>query len=141
MSKKRKYPSEYRTHEYRINLNTGQYGCPVFKWLSHVTWRIIWIPYILDHKQAFFSPDFGPPFEYRTFWTINRLFSVQFLDHHLNTEPFDNWTQIYHFDTRLVQYSDGYCMEQNLIFNSLTQLNNKISLCKSALKNKFLQLC
>ena len=31
-------PSEYRTPEYWINLNTGQYGCLVFKWLSYVTW-------------------------------------------------------------------------------------------------------
>ena len=30
-----------------------QYGCPVFKWQSHVTWRTIQIPNILDHKQAF----------------------------------------------------------------------------------------
>ena len=27
-----KLPSEYRTPEYRINLNTGKYGCPGFKW-------------------------------------------------------------------------------------------------------------
>ena len=34
----------------------------------------------------------GVPFEYMTFWTINRLFSVHFSDHHLNTGPFDNRT-------------------------------------------------
>ena len=48
-------------------------------------------------------------FKYRTFWTLNRLFSVRFSDHHLNTGPFDNQTQIYHLNTRLVRYSDGYC--------------------------------
>ena len=32
-----------------------------------------------------------------------------FSDHHLNTEPFDNQTQISHLNNRLVQYSDGYC--------------------------------
>ena len=53
----------------------------------------------------------GGPFEYRTFCTINRLFSVQFSDHHLNTGPFDNQTQIYHSNIRLVQYSDGYCIQ------------------------------
>ena len=45
---------------------------------------------------------------FQTFWTINRLFSVQFSDHHSNTGPFDNWTQIYHLNTRQVRYSDGY---------------------------------
>ena len=50
----------------------------------------IWIPDILDHKQDF---------------------SAQFSDHHLNTRPFDNWTQFYHLYTRLVQYSDGYCIQ------------------------------
>ena len=77
-------PSEYLTPEYWIYLNTGQYGCTVFKWSSHVTWRTIQILDILDQKQAFFSPVFRPPFEYRT--------------------------QIFHFNTRLVQYSDGYCI-------------------------------
>ena len=36
-------------------------------------------------------------------------FLVRFSDRHLNTGPFDNQTQIYHLNTRLVQYSDGYC--------------------------------
>ena len=39
----------------------------------------------MDHKQALFSPFFKP--------------------------PFDNWTQIYHLNTRLVRYSDGYCIQ------------------------------
>ena len=26
----------------------------------------------------------------RAFWTINRVFSVRFSDHHLNARPFDN---------------------------------------------------
>ena len=47
------------------------------------------IPHILDYKLAF---------------------SVQFSDHHLNTRPFDNRTKIYYPNTRLVQYSDGYCI-------------------------------
>ena len=38
------------------------------------------------------------------------FFSVRFSDHHLNTKPFDNQTQIYHLNTKLVQYSDGYCI-------------------------------
>ena len=49
------------------------------------------------------------PFEYRTLWTINRLLSVRFSDHHSNTWPFDNRTQIYHLNTRLACYSDPYC--------------------------------
>ena len=47
------------------------------------------IPNILNHKQAF---------------------SVRISDHHSNTEPFDNRTQIYHLNTKLVRYSDGYCI-------------------------------
>ena len=50
--------------------------------VSHVTWRTIPIPDILDLKQAV---------------------SVHFLDHHLITGPFDNLKQIYHLNTRLVQ--------------------------------------
>ena len=29
---------------------------------------------------------------------------------HTKTGPLDNWTQIYHLNTRLVRYSDGYCI-------------------------------
>ena len=72
----------------------------VFKWESHVTWRTIWI---------------------RIFWTINRLFSVWFLNHHLNTGSFDNWTQIHYLNTILVWYSDGYCISNKL---SLFKWNN-----------------
>ena len=49
------------------NLNTRQYGCPVFN--GKVTWL-------------------GGPFESRTFRTKNRVILVQFSDHHLNTRPF-----------------------------------------------------
>ena len=47
------------------------------------------MPNISDHKQAF---------------------SVRFSDHHSNTRPFDNQTQIYHLNIRLVWYLDGYCI-------------------------------
>ena len=70
--------SEYLTLEYQIHLNTGQYGCLAFKWLSHVTCRTIQILDILDHEQAFF---------------------ILFSDHHLNSRPFDNETQIYNLNT------------------------------------------
>ena len=53
----------------------------------------------------------GRPFKYQTIWTINSLFSIQFSDNHLNTGPFDNRTQIYHLNTRLVWHSDGYCTQ------------------------------
>ena len=56
----------------------------------------IWIPDSIgvwysneDHKQAF---------------------PVRFYQ---NTRPFDNRTQIYHFNTRLVLYSDGNCIEES----------------------------
>ena len=42
----------------------------------------------------------GGPFKYRRFWTINRLISVQFSDHHLTTRPFNNQT-IWQQDTNL----------------------------------------
>ena len=51
----------------------------------------------------------GGPFEYWTFWTINKFFSLRF-SYHPNIGPFDNRTQIYHLNTRLVQYSNGYCI-------------------------------
>ena len=53
-----------------------------------MTWQTIWVLDILDHKPDFF---------------------VRFSDHHWSTGPFDNRTQIYHLNTRLVRYSDGYC--------------------------------
>ena len=36
-----------------MHLNSGDYGRPVYKWLSHVTWQTMQILNILDHKQAF----------------------------------------------------------------------------------------
>ena len=59
----------YSNHLNTEHLNSGQYGCPVFKWLSHVTWQTFRIPDIFDHKQGF---------------------SVRFSDPHSNTGPFDN---------------------------------------------------
>ena len=44
---------------YSNHLNTGQYGCCAFKWLSQMTWSTIQIP--------------------------DKLFSFPFLDHHVNT--------------------------------------------------------
>ena len=43
----------YSNHLITKHLNTGQYGCAVFKWLNHVTWQFIWILNILDRKSAF----------------------------------------------------------------------------------------
>ena len=58
-----------------------QYSNDKVQWLGRQ------ISDVLDHKQAF---------------------SVWFSDHHLITGPFDNRTKIYHSNTRLVQFSDGY---------------------------------
>ena len=77
---------------------------------------IIWIPdtWIPNSMGVLYSngklKSLSGPFEYQTFWTINKLFSFRFSDHHLNSSPFYNQTQINHSNTRLVQYSDGYCM-------------------------------
>ena len=46
-------------------------------------------------KQGFFKSSFQA--------------TIQIPDHHSNTRPFDNQTQIYHLNTWLVRYSDGYC--------------------------------
>ena len=51
----------------------------------------------------------GEPFKYQTFWTISRLFSGWFSDHRYNTGPFDNRTQIYHLNSKLVRHSDCHC--------------------------------
>ena len=78
---------------------------------GHLNTRFIWIQ---DSMGVWYSNGkvtwLGGPFKYRTFWTINTLFSVRFSDHLLNTRPFENRTQIYHSNTRLVWYSDGYCV-------------------------------
>ena len=51
----------------------------------------------------------GGLFKHLTFWTISRLFQSGFQT--TIWKPFDNQTQIYHLNnTRLVWYSDGYCM-------------------------------
>ena len=70
---------KYNNHLNTKHLNTGQYGCLVFKWLSHFTWQTIGIPDILDHKRAFLSPVFWPPFKYRTIWQphTNLLFEYE----------------------------------------------------------------
>ena len=50
----------YSDHKfnYSNHLNTREYGCPVFKWLSHMTCQTIQIPNIFDLNQAFFQSDF-----------------------------------------------------------------------------------
>ena len=96
-------PSEYRTPEYWIHLNTRQYWCTAFEWLSQVTWWTIRIPDILDILTGFFNLVFRPPFEYRT--------------------------QMYHLNNRLVPYSDGNCI---LIFTAQTNKRWGISFRISA---------
>ena len=82
-------------------------GVP-FSNCSHVTIWIpdhfqiwtVWIPDILDHKPAFFSVVFRPPFEYWTIW---------------------QQAQIYHLNTGLVRYSDGY---RKIDFRCLREIKN-----------------
>ena len=80
-----------------------------------MTWRTIGIPDLLDHKKAF---------------------SVQFSDHHWNTRTLDNQTKIYHFNTRLVRYLDGYCI---IIKETLNSLSNKLNRYKGLKSLKFSQ--
>ena len=48
---------------------------------------------------------------------LYQAFLVRFSDHHLDTGPFDNWTQIYHLNIGLVRYSDGYCIVKSTRHN------------------------
>ena len=94
--------------EYSNHLNT-----------EHQNTRFMWI---LDSMGVRYSNGkvmwLGGPFENRTFWTINGLFSVRCSGYYSNTRPFDKHTQIYHSNTRLVWHSDGYCRRQTCV-NSL----------------------
>ena len=80
---------------------------------KHLNTRFIWIPDSMVVQYSNCKVTWlGQPFEYHTFWTTNRLFSVRFSNHHLNTGPFDNRKHLYHWNTRLVWwYSDGYCTD------------------------------
>ena len=89
----------YSQLEYSNHMNT-----------KHMNNRFIWLP---DSMGVWYSNGkvkwLGRPFKSWTFWTIYRFFSVQLSGHHLKTWPFDNQTQIYYLETRLVRYSDGCC--------------------------------
>ena len=94
------------TPEYWIHLNTKQYGCLVFKWLSHVTWQTIQIPDILDHKQAFLSPVLIPPFEYRNIWQpdTNPTFNIRL------HSPVFRWL-LYSINIKLEVHSQDYLQQ------------------------------
>ena len=53
MGIQKQQPSKYKTPEYWIHLKTRQFGYPVFKWWSYVTYPTIWIPDIFDHTCCF----------------------------------------------------------------------------------------
>ena len=77
---------------------------------QHMNPRFIWIPdsmgvWYLNGKVTWL----GIPFDYRNILDHKQAFSVWFSDQHLSTGPFDYRTQIYHLNTRLALYSDGYC--------------------------------
>ena len=57
---------------------------------------------------------------------INRLYSVRFSSCHFITGPFDNGTQIYHLNTRLVRYSDGYCILSNILAVKFDATENNV---------------
>ena len=74
---------------------------------------------LADHLN---TRHFGP-------WTD---FLSLFSDHHSNTGPFDNQTQIYHLNTRLVWYSDGYCKCFFQIQVSLGRFQDRKSVIQSS---------
>ena len=97
-----------------VVLQFGSFWTWEFEWLLYTV--TIWIP---DTMGVWYSN--GWSFEYRTFWTINRLFSFQFSDCHLTTKPFDNRTQIYHLNTGLVRFFFKQNMSE-FVFSSLFQV-------------------
>ena len=52
----------------------------------------------------------GGTFEYWTFWSIKQSFFVHLSNHHSKNKPFNNQASLNHLNTRLVRYSDGYCI-------------------------------
>ena len=77
----------------------------------------IWIPntWMPDSMGVQYSNGkvmwLGGPFEYRTIWTTNRLFQSGFQT--------TIWIPDY-LNTRLVRYSDGYCIQSGVLFSGLT---------------------
>ena len=71
--------------------------CTVFKSSYHVIRRTIRIPDILNHKTGTFS---------------------RFSYHHSKSRPFNNWAHLDHSNTRLVWYSDGYCIFKQVWLSS-----------------------
>ena len=98
-------PSEYRTPENRIHLNTGHMACPDFKWHIDICglkpfenrtkmsgFQMVWTlgPHMSKYhsKTGLFCPNFKWP---------------------LKTGPFNNRTHLDHLNTGLVRYSDDNC--------------------------------
>ena len=87
--------SKWRTHKSRLGFKTeGQNGGKKLDYSNHLntehlnTW-FIWIP---DSMGVWYSNG-----------------KLTWLADHSNAIYFDKPTQIYHSNTRLVRYSDGYC--------------------------------
>ena len=112
--------------ELGVNVNPEYRTSQVFKGLTLVGWLNSdqagpWIPekclLIKKHSQVLHhaTPMIHPskhhvsPNEFMTYLS-KQVFSVLFSNHHSNTRPIDNRTQIYHLNTILVRYSDGYCI-------------------------------
>ena len=83
-----------KTGQYSNHLNTKHLNTGFSTGVRYSNGKVTWL---------------NGPFEYRTFWTIIRFFSLVF------RPPFDNRTKIYHSNTRLVRYSDGNCTRRILI--------------------------
>ena len=97
-------------------------------WIPHSSeYPTVWVSGIQMVKSHDFTDHLN---------TINRLFSVRFSDHHSNTGPFDNPTQIYHLNTRLVRYSDCSC---NLFEDSKKRREGKSKIKLQIISDKRLQ--
>ena len=70
--------------EHQSHLNTEKYGCPEFKWLSHVTWGTIAIAVFKNHKPGFFKSSFQT-----TIWILDHLTTV-----HKSTIWIPDWSRI-----------------------------------------------
>ena len=58
---------------------------------EYLNTEFTWIPYSSEYRTQYRTVWVSG---YQTFWTLNRLFSVWFSDHHSNNGPFDNRTEI-----------------------------------------------
>ena len=102
--------------ESQPNIGRSLKSSVVFRYSNHLnTEHLKFEHLIFEHFFDWFSNGLitwlGRSFENRTFLNIKQKKFVRFSDHHSKTRLFDNWTHFDHLNTRLIQFSYGYCTE------------------------------